>query len=144
MAQVPIRYALLLALALPSVPASAQTLDQLDALTDAATDEVRGIAVAREQAGLGAYLEALSTLERVLGTFPRSRAALLDHATLLCVIDDRQGGRVELRLLRERDYEPGELEAANAVCDGTAIRVQDPAPPPPAPPAARNSKPKAN
>jgi hypothetical protein len=139
MPDLPIRYAVLLALALPATPASAETLDQLDALADAASDEAGGITLAREQAGRGAYLEALSTLERVLGTFPTSRAALLDHATLLCMIDDRQGGRVELQLLRPRDYDAAALSEAQAFCADSYV-----APSPPPPPAASTAKPKAN
>lgn len=126
MPRLPIRYAVLMALALPCVPASAETLDQLDVLADAAADETGGITLAREQAARGAYLEALSTLERVLGNFPTSRAALLDHAALLCVIDDHQGGRVELQLLRERDYDTRQFSDAQAVCAGAGGPPQPP------------------
>ncbi len=160
MPRLPIRYALLLAGALictpAPTPAQADTLDQLDALSDAAADEGGGIALAREQAQRGAYLEALSTLERVLGTFPRSSEALLTHAIYLCEIDDRQGGRIELQLLRERDYDARQLSDARDICSGTnpaAAAVRIPAPmPTPAPAnsansassASSNTKPKAN
>lgn len=131
MPRLPIRYAVLLALALPGAPASAETLDQLDALSDVAADEAGGIAFARAQADRGDYLEALSTLERVLASFPTSRAALLDHAATLCMVDDLQGGRVELQLLRERDYDARELSDARAICDGVPA---DSAPSPVTPP----------
>ena len=166
MPRLPIRYALLLAGGLICAPvpttAQAETLDQLDALSDAAADEGGGIALAREQAQRGAYLEALSTLERVLGTFPRSSEALLTHAIYLCEIDDRQGGRIELQLLRERDYTARQLSDARAICSGTnpaagAVRIPAPIPtlapaPPPASspnstsaaPTAANTKPKVN
>lgn len=131
MPRLPIRYAVLLALALPGAPASAETLDQLDALSDVAADEAGGIAFARAQADRGEYLEALSTLERVLASFPTSHTALLDHAATLCMVDDLQGGRVELQLLRERDYDARELSDARAICDGVpTVSAPSPAPPP--------------
>ena len=150
MLPMPIRYAVLLALALPCGAAHAETLDQLDELVDATADEAGGIAYARTQAQNGRYLEALSTLERVLGAFPTSRAALLDHAVYLCQVDDRQGGRVELQLLRERDYDAREWSDAQAICAyAVQERVITQPPPvreqaPPPPPPASNSKPKVN
>ncbi len=137
MPRLPIRHAVLLALALPCAPASAETLDELDVLSDVAADEAGGIAFAGAQADRGEYLEALSTLERVLGSFPTSSEALLLHATYLCEVDDRQGGRVELQLLRERDYSAGQLRDAQAICnlsDAQAAARSFVAPPPMVPP----------
>src|SRR5688572_6817175 len=52
-------------------PLSAETLEELDALSDLSADESAGITAAREQAGRGEYLEALATLERVLAAHPK-------------------------------------------------------------------------
>ena len=48
--------ALLLGANAVAVPASAETLEQLDALSDLAADEARGLAAARDLAARGAYL----------------------------------------------------------------------------------------
>ncbi len=103
----------------------AETLEELDALSDAAASESGGILAARGAAGRSEYLDALAMLERMLGTFPRSAEGLLLHAQYLCAIDDRQGGLVELQLLRERDYTGSQLADARTACTTTA--------PPPAP-----------
>jgi hypothetical protein len=49
---------------LTCLPLSAETLDELDTLSDISADEEAGINAASEQAGRGEYLEALATLER--------------------------------------------------------------------------------
>lgn len=103
--------------ALTCVPASAETLDELDALSDLSTDEAAGINAAREQAGRGEYLEALATLERVLALFPESADARLIHAVYLCEVDDRQGGLVEISKLETRRYQEQLLVSARAVCE---------------------------
>jgi hypothetical protein len=121
-----------------AAPASAETLEQLDALSDLAADVARGLAAARDLAARGAYLDALATLERVLANFPTSREALLTHATYLCAIDDRQGGLVELGLLRERDYDAAALADARAACNTTA-RPSSPAAPAATPAPASTS-----
>ena len=53
-------------------PLGAETLDQLDAMSDRSANEQAGIAAAKAQAGSGGYLEALATLERVLAAHPKS------------------------------------------------------------------------
>ena len=105
-----------LLLAGTTAPAVAETLEELDALSDLTATEAGGIAAAREAAGRGELLDALAMLERTLGMFPRSAEALLLHAQYLCAIDDRQGGLVELRLLRERDYQDNALEDVRTFC----------------------------
>jgi hypothetical protein len=104
--------------ALSCAPSSAETLEELDALSDLSVDEAGGIAAAREQAGRGEYLEALATLERVLAVHPKSREARLIHAVYLCEIDDRRGGLVELDKLKEKHYERPLLAEARARCAG--------------------------
>lgn len=124
--------ALLLGGLCTALPASAETLDQLDALADAAMTEEGGIALARTQAQRGDYLEALSSLERVLGAFPLSPTALIEHAAYLCAVDDRQGGRVELLALREQDYSARAWSDAQANCADLAPVIATPlAPTPP-------------
>lgn len=106
------------ALAGGSLPARAETLEQLDALVDASQDEAGGTALAQQQAARGEYLEALATLERVLAMNPKSQGSRLLHALYLCEVDDKQGGRVELSQLRPRDLasrrRDGEAILANA------------------------------
>ena len=99
-----------------SAPIGAQTLEDLDALSDASSDEATGIQTARDQASRGEYLEALATLERVLAQNPKSREARLIHAIYLCRIDDRQGGLVELDRLKKKHYGKELLEEARAMC----------------------------
>ena len=106
--------------ALSAIPVNAETLEELDALSDAATDEATGLSVAREQAGRGEYLEALATLERVLAVHPQSREARLIHAIYLCEIDDRRGGLVEIDKLKEKHYGKELLAQARARCAGGA------------------------
>ena len=99
-----------------SAPIGAQSLEDLDALSDASSDEASGIQSARDQAGRGEYLEALATLERVLAQHPKSREARLMHALYLCRIDDRRGGLVELDQLKKKHYGKELLDEAKAMC----------------------------
>ena len=103
---------------LTCLPSSAETLEELDALSDLSVDEEAGINAASELAGRGQYLEALATLERVLAVHPKSRAARLIHAVYLCRIDDRRGGLVEIDRLKEKHYERRQLAEARAICGG--------------------------
>jgi len=103
---------------LGQVPLGAETLEELDVLSDRSDDERAGIDAAREQAGRGEYLEALATLERVLAVHPKSHEARLIHAVYLCEIDDRQGGRVEIDKLKEKYYGGQLLAEARARCEG--------------------------
>jgi len=103
---------------LTCAPSSAETLEELDALSDVAVDEAAGIAAAQEQAGRGAYLEALATLERVLAVHPKSAEARLIHAQYLCAIDDKRGGLVELGKLKKKQVGERRLAEARAMCGG--------------------------
>lgn len=98
------------------VPASAETLAELDTLSDLSANERDGIAAARAQAGRGEYLEALATLERVLAAYPESSEGRLIHAIYLCEIDDKRGGLVEIDKLKEKDYGKQLLAEARARC----------------------------
>jgi len=97
-------------------PLSAETLEELDALSDVSADEAAGIAAARAQAARGEWLEALATLERVLAVHPESRDARLIHAVYLCQVDDKRGGLVEIDKLKEKHYGEGLLDEARAMC----------------------------
>ena len=99
-------------------PLAAETLEELDALSDRSVDEATGIAMAQEQAGRGEYLEALATLERVLAVHPKSYEARLVHATTLCQVDDRRGGLVELAKLKKKQVGEQRLAEARALCGG--------------------------
>ena len=105
---------------LASVPTSAETLEELDALSDLSVDERAGIAAAKDQAERGEYLEALATLERVLAVHPKSAEARLIHAVYLCEIDDRRGGLVEIDKLKEKQYGKQLLAEARGRCQGGA------------------------
>lgn len=94
----------------------AQTFEEIDALSDIATDEQAGIKQASDQATRGEVLEALATLERVLATFPKSNGARVLHAVYLCDIDDKQGGVVELNQLKAKDIGEEALVAAYVRC----------------------------
>ena len=102
---------------LACTPLRAETLEQLDALSDQSNDEPAGIAMAREQGNRGEYLEALATLERVLAVHPRSHEARLIHAVFLCRIDDRRGGLVEIGKLKKKYYGKDLLAEARAMCE---------------------------
>ena len=99
-----------------AAPLRAETLADLDTLSDISADEEAGITAAREQADRGEYLEALATLERVLAVNPKSHNARLIHAIYLCRIDDKRGGLVEIDKLKDKNYERGVLEQARSVC----------------------------
>lgn len=106
----------LAALGCMALPAHGETLEELDRLSDLSIDEASGIAMAMEQAGRGEYLDALATLERLLGEHPKNREARLIHAIFLCDIDDKQGGLVEIDALRPRHYAEGQLDQARERC----------------------------
>lgn len=101
---------------LTCAPLKAETLEELDALSDLAVDEAAGTAAARDYASRGEYLDALALLERVLAVHPTSQDALLMHAVYLCEIDDPQGGQLELSKLKEKQYTPQMLDEARALC----------------------------
>lgn len=83
-----------------AVPAQAQDeFAELDALSSASADPASGLSLARQQVGDGDLVGAAATLERVLMDNPGADKALLLHATLLCRLDDKGGGRAEIESL---------------------------------------------
>ena len=108
--------ALLTALSAAGVPARADTLPDLAALSDQSAGEQSGIALARQQADEGQLLQAIATLERTLAANPKSDAARLLHALYLCRIDDRTGGAVEIGKLKAKKYAAQDLAQVRAQC----------------------------
>ena len=104
--------------------ATAQSLEVLDQLILASTKPADGMALARSQAGSGAMLDALATLERVLLTDPGNKPASLLHASILCRIDDRDGAVAEFARLKSKDYKKPEWAAARAPCEAPAAPRQ--------------------
>ena len=101
------------------VPTSAETLEELDAMAEVATDEEGGILFAQQQAQRGEFLEAIATLERVLALHPKSQAARLIHAIYLCQIDDKPGGTAELDKLKRKNFSDEIWSQAMMICAST-------------------------
>ena len=91
------------ALSLAAVPAGAETVAGLDALSRATAQPAPGLALARRQAASGDLTDALATLERVVLNHPENHEAWLLHASLLCRLDDRRGALIEFEALRGRE-----------------------------------------
>lgn len=72
--------------------------------------------MARSQAASGAWLDALTTLERVLVADPKHKEAKLLHASLLCRIDDADGAALEFGRLKKSSYKKDVWAAAIAPC----------------------------
>ncbi len=104
--------------------ASAQSLEALDQLVLASAKPADALVLARSQAGSGALLDALATLERVLLTDPANKPAQLLHASILCRIDDRDGAAAEFARLKAKDFKKPEWAAARAPCDAPAAPRQ--------------------
>ncbi len=98
--------AALFVVAQPVTAVYAETLPELDAMSEVAVDEEQGIVYAQQQSERGEYLEAIATLERVLALHPKSDSARLLHAVNLCKIDDQLGGAVELGKLKQKNFAP--------------------------------------
>ncbi len=98
------------------VPSAAQTVEELDAISDTTNEEESGIRFAEEQAARGEWLEAISTLERVLATNPKSRRAQLLRSLYLCRIDDRTGAAVEFVKIRKKKKNRELREDVRAQC----------------------------
>ncbi len=149
--------------AIAASPARAETVEELDALSQATASERAGLALARRQVAEGDLPGALAALERVLMQRPQSKDALLLHASLLCRLDDRPGAAVEFDYLRKGKVPAKELNEALAPCDpgwqpdapvpvpvaapASATAPQPAAPPAPtatpeSPPAAKPARPR--
>ena len=103
-------------------PATAQSLEALDQLVLASAKPADGLALARSQAGSGALLDALATLERILLSDPASKPARLLHASILCRIDDRDGAAAEFAGLKSKDFKKPDWAAAREPCSASAAK----------------------
>src|SRR3546814_18753158 len=89
------------AVAALTVPAVAETPEQLDQLVVATP--VAGLALAREQSQAGTLLLALSTIENVLFASPKNTEARLMTAVLLCRLDHLAGASVHNAQVQRQD-----------------------------------------
>jgi hypothetical protein len=100
-----------------SQSASADAISDLEALSLKTDSLERGLLFAREQTERGQLLDALSAIERVLLNFPDSDEAKLQHASLLCRLDDRSGSLVEFDALRGHNFDPTVWSEATKPCN---------------------------
>ena len=105
-----------LALCALAAPLAAETIEELDALSDRTQDEALGIQLAQEHASRGGFLDALAALERVLAEHPKSHPARLLHAVYLCKVDDKLGAAVEFDKLKRKKYSDAQWADAMAQC----------------------------
>jgi hypothetical protein len=100
-----------------AAPAAGQTLEELDKLVAASAKPKEGVALARTQAGVGAFLDALATLDRVLADEPKHKHARLLQASILCRLDDRDGAKLAFSRLKSGDFKKSEWADAVAPCN---------------------------
>jgi thioredoxin-like negative regulator of GroEL len=101
-----------------AAPLAAQSVEALDRIVDASAKPAEGLAMAQSQVSSGALLEAIATLDRVLASDPKHKAAKLLRASLLCRVDDRSGAAVAFTRLKEKDYKKADWETALEPCKG--------------------------
>lgn len=103
----------------PAAPAAADPLAALDAQSRASDRADTGMAAAQRLWAAGDALGALAALERVMIAHPEAHGALLQHASLLCRLDDRDGAKVEFDQLDRRDFPTTAWASATAPCGGS-------------------------
>jgi hypothetical protein len=112
-----------LTVALPgsALPAAvpADQASSLDALSRATDNVAPGLALAHRLIAGGDLLGGLATLERLLIIHPEAHQALLEHASLLCRLDDRAGAKVEFDELDRRAFPVEVWVGATAPCGGS-------------------------
>jgi len=91
----------------------------LDALSRATDGVAPGLALAHRLIAAGDLLGGLAALERILIIHPSARQALLEHASLLCSLDDRAGAKVEFDELDRRVFPARDWASATAPCGGS-------------------------
>lgn len=116
-------WAWLAAMAASCVPvgAAAQSIEEIDALVTASSKPKDGLALARSQVEASAWLDALTTLERVLTIDPKNKQARLLHASILCRIDDPGGAGLAFSRLKKGDYKKADWGAARAPCEAIGL-----------------------
>ena len=102
-----------------AAPAAADPAAGLDALSRASEKVDTGMAAAEALWRAGDALGALAALERVLIVHPEAHGALLQHASLLCRLDDRDGAKVEFDQLARSEFPAAAWAAATAPCGGS-------------------------
>ncbi len=122
---------MLLAIGIQGGAALAQDnqLAELDALSANSDTSALGLALARSQIAGGDLLGALATLDRVLMANPAAKEARLLHASLLCRVDDQQGGYLAFASLKKRDFAGSVWAEAIAPCtnqEATPVASQPP------------------
>ncbi len=104
-------------LGLAAMPAAAETITELEALSRSSAAPAGGINLAHRQIGRGELTDAMATLERVLINYPQARDAQLLRASVMCQLDDRAGSTAEFGQLRGRGVADQALDAAIRECD---------------------------
>jgi len=102
-----------------AAPAAADPAAALDGLSRASDKLDTGMAAAEKLWRAGDSLAALAALERLMIAHPEAHGALLQHASLLCRLDDRDGAKVEFEMLDRREFPAGAWANATAPCGGS-------------------------
>jgi hypothetical protein len=102
--------------ALSAAPAPAAALDGLSRSSD---NIQTGMSAAEKLWLAGDGLGALAALERLMIAHPEAHGALLQHASLLCRLDDRDGAKVEFDELNRSEFPAGVWASATAPCGGS-------------------------
>jgi hypothetical protein len=90
-----------------------------DLVIDRSLTAESGLALSRGQIAEGDLPGAVATLERVLLAWPAAVAPRLLYASLLCRLDDRQGAKIELDLMRGRPAPDAAWAEVTAACGPT-------------------------
>jgi hypothetical protein len=102
-----------------AAPAATDPAAALDSLSRATDKAETGMAAAEKLAVAGDTLGALAALERVMIVHPEAHGAFLQHASLLCRLDDRDGAKVEFDELDRREFPERAWASATAPCGGS-------------------------
>jgi hypothetical protein len=102
-----------------AAPPPADPAASLDMLSRASDGVEPGLDLAHRQTAGGELLDALATLERLMIAYPEAHKALLDHASLLCRLDDHDGAKVEFDELDRSEFSASSWASATAPCGGS-------------------------
>jgi hypothetical protein len=102
-----------------AAPAPADPAASLDALSVASDRIDSGMAAAERLWRAGDALGALAALERLMIVHPEAHGAMLQHASLLCRLDDRDGAKVEFDQLTRSEFPAAVWASATAPCGGS-------------------------
>ena len=110
-----LRFSLAL-LAAALLPSDARAQDDPDSLAAATGQLDSGMALAYRQVRATDLPGALGTLERLLFAYPEAVPPRLLYASILCLVDDRQGAELELGLLAGKPTADSDWAAVAAAC----------------------------